>query len=400
MTFPPVKLDEIAGNPIVRGRLTIDGPADPRLAVPEEHQFLSIGLQTDPPLAWAGISVRPVVAMRETANGFQVPSFAGAGIVLGGLTAALLDKMPEMNRKPQTISRGGEWSGLVFAAPEGPEIGRLARYEVRTLYGPEGVQLLATGEIAGNGAEFSVDALLDWDTLTILGMECAAPRWKWARQANNWVPWPDRARDPRKLSDLMLRSGLSWPIVRASLIFEPDFPGHRDTRHLGPIDHLIVHAEGAHLSFSDTYDVVAFDNGYVGSSASNYYVNFRGMGLFHLEKALEAADSMVKHLAGAELGWLNFPTGYGSEFGDPLGNIRQTFKELWFRAAFGDAGLEIEARVTLDDFDPALVAEHRREGNRPPEPCRGFTLHTVLPWALLRVRDFRNARVTREIARG
>jgi hypothetical protein len=251
-----------------------------------------------------------------------------------------------------------------------------------------------SGELAAaedqRSKEFSIDATIPWETLTLKGFRFAGARWKFGHPhpLPSKSDSPDQPRDPHKLSDLLIAQGLTWAYLKGKISFTPETAG-TPPRFRSADKFLSIEFGGLdEIHFADAPNVKVLDNGFAGSSGLTRSLTIGILGRGKLEREFRQRDTLAMQIAGDALGSVRYGTGYDYEPGDPLGWIHQQIRTLSLRLALGKSGLELSADGELDDFDPAEFAAHKEKRNSRLKSLHAYALRATMPWALLAAREF------------
>jgi len=278
-------------------------------------------------------------------------------------------------------------SGIWFETAQTP----LHVYELKTEYCAEGLSLTGTGNFEDSGGasagNFSIDATMSWETLELKGLDHRTRYFPKSRSLST-SDSADRPRDPRKLSDLLIASSLTWPYVKGYLSFTPEAPRHLRRASSASKFFSMIFSE-LEMDLGEQQSLMVFDDGFAASRwSSDIYLTIASLGRAKLEKELRQRDTFAVQMTGEGIGSLRYGTGYGYEPSDRFNWIVQQFGTLSLRLALGKDGLEISADGELCDFDPIDFAAHRKERNSQLKPLRTYALKTTVPWALLVARGF------------
>jgi hypothetical protein len=403
MQIDRAEIDENTGCPVVLGRITLNPEAcDASVELPDHDRVLlefrgPRDLVTGRATA-IGLAVWAVTAVERQDNGFCRPKVEGPGLFFAGLTTDDIDGLGDVRGSRILIRGGYDCGGLAMSAGEWC-LRPFSRFEVRALYSAEGMNLTFCGRLAGEdgseagGApEARADATMSWETMTLAGFQAAAPHWKYERQENLPPIYnaSSRSRNPKRLQDTLIKRGLTWPVLCGSLNLLP-VPPSRAVFRENPVRFLIAHFDNRQLRFSNAERVQVYADGFATSVGLSCSVLVGLFGREWLEERLGILDQFLLSASGDGLGSINYNTGYGMELGDRFGMISQTIKRLTAHATLTAQGLELGIQGELEDFEPDLIARHRRERNSKLQPLSGFTLQATAPWALLLVRRFRFA---------
>jgi hypothetical protein len=398
MNLTDAELQQLTGFPIAKGSISVGTSADmTALGIGAHyHLLLSAEDRHRPPF----LVIRPVSNVERDEYGFCQTTLADRGLSLSYLSLAHIGNITWVGGPRGSFARGGAQAGLLVkykpgATPWIPEsYVRIHSYELTAEYDAEGLQIAIAGQLAETAEapakEFSVRATVPWATMIIKGFRGAGAHWKFGRQS---LPIksdsPDRQRDPKRLQDLIIAEGLSWPYFKGKLSFTPEL-SLRAPPPTSVNSFLYVDLGEGLTPFhcSDAPRVELLDSGFARSGGQTRYLGFTMLDREKLELALRRRDEVSLTMAGDALGSVQYETGYRWEPSDQLGRIGQQVKTLSFSAILGSDGLRISAEGELHDFDPAEFARHKAERNSQLKPLRSYALGAIVPWAFLVCRNF------------
>ncbi len=392
MKLGDVELQQTTGFLIAKGSLRVGSETD---AGSQSHLLLS----SQP----NGTTVWPVTRITRDEYGFCETTLGEVGLAFRSLGLDDIGQLSPPGAGYRSLLRGGAQAGELrlreklgngwIEKPGSP----IHQYEMETEYGPEGLHVAISGQVSVAEGEhskpFSVDTTVPWPTLTVKGIQSSVAYWKFGHPQGlpSKLDSPDRPRDSRKLSDLLLSQGLTWPYLRGRISFTPE-PSWRaqsvhDFVHIGYRDQI---------SFGDAPHLKVLDTGFAGSSGSSRYLTIAMFDAGKLETLLRRRDGISIRMEGNAIGSIRYRTGYAEEPGDPLGWINQPIKTMSLLIALGRDGLEISADGELSDFDSVEFAAHLEKRNSQLKPLRAYSVRATMPWALLVARGFSFARRARD----
>jgi len=405
MMLGDAELQRTTGALIAKGLLRIGSEADTEALGVKAHNHVLVLSEQRRTTIW------PVTQMTRDEYGFCDTTLGAAGLAFWSLN---LNDVAEIAR-PEIGSRllmgGGSTKWPIGSLMRGsypkfpvevPEnrrrlitqrSGRIQDYEASGEYGPEGLHITISGQVAVGEDEhckpFSLDATIGWPTLTLKDIPFSVAYWKFGHPQGSpsTIDSPNRPRDSQKLSDLLISQGLSWPYLKGQISFTPDTPWPRPG--LSAHDFVTIHFVNDGISFSDARNLLVLDTGFAWSFAET--IRYFTLAMFDrekIEKTFSQQDAISMELAGDGLGKVRYRTGYAVDIADRLGWIDQTIKTMSLRMALGTEGLGISAIGQLNDFDPVEFAEHKQKRNSQLKPIRTYSLQASIPWALLVARGF------------
>jgi hypothetical protein len=405
------EVDESTGCPIVPGQITLASKIDGVIHEIPDHDRLLFEFMGPRDIVTAlsvptGLVVRLVTGVERLGNDFCKPTVEGPGLFFAGLTPDSIDDLRHLDGD-RTLIRGGSKCGGVVSLTRSvlQPLQPFSKFEILAHYTPGGMKLTLCADLAIQGSDTThdvpqarVEATMSWETMTVAGLEAAASHWKYG-PPGKFLPHknqPNKKPDPKRLQDILISQGLTWPILRGSLDLFPAAPPfvfffEKSVRF------LYTHFQDDRIGFSNAAGVHVLANGFVQTlHGSDCWIDIGtyGGGPFGrewLEEGFRTQDQISLSMAGDGLGRLRYQTGYGLEARDLFGTIHQSIKTLNVRAILTAQGLEISFEGELDDFDPDLIESHRRERRSTLQPLTGFALQATAPWALLLVRRFRFA---------
>ena len=261
MKLDEVELQQTTGSMIAKGSLRIESEVNGALgSVAYDHLLFS---------SEAGrTTIWPVTGVTRDEYGFCEATFCEVGLAFRSLSLNDIGWLSSPGAGFCSLARGGSQAGELrrrvrsgdgwIEEPGTP----IDRYELRTEYGREGLHVVISGQIAA--AAFSVDTTIAWPTLAVKGIGWSSAYWKFGHPQGSWskLDTTDRPRDSRKLTDLLLSQGLSWPYLKGRISFTPEPSGRSD--------HDFVYIQfHDHISFGDAPHLKVLDTGFVSSLGSN-----------------------------------------------------------------------------------------------------------------------------------
>jgi hypothetical protein len=388
------EMADAGGGPIVRGQLLIGSESDhASLGIPDHDRLLL-------EFRWDGLAIWPMTRVERGNNGFCRGKVEGLGILLRGLTIKHINELHIVPDETRALARGGYFCGSVISGTNS-SLWPLIRYEMQMRRIPEGVAMTffaqsvlhnetrdqTANSEALSGRDIRVDATISWESLTLAGFTAAAAHWK--HEGSPALPSRhddlDRSRDPRKLQDLLIYQGLTWPIVDGSLSLDPMPYRSRPTRFVSP------QFDSYEMHFRDAPGVEILDNGFSRTQGLDCWVTIRQFGLEWLQAGLRWRDELSLSLAGDGLGEVRH-WGCTARRGHTLGVHGQPIRALTLQAELGERGLQLDVEGELCDFEAQWIESQERASSGKLYPASTFMLHATLPWALLRLRRFPFAR--------
>lgn len=404
MNIGDAEMHETHGSPIVRGQLSLGSEADrAALGIPD-HDRLMLQFRYD------GLAIWPAMGVERGDNGFCRAKVEGLGILLHRLTIEEINALGLVPDEARILSRGGYICGSVISQTHS-FLWPLTTYEMQLRHVPDGVAMTLSAQLvvrtetpreganaeALSGRDIRIEATISWETLTLAGFSAAGPHWKYEETPAlpSKLEDLDRPRDPRRLQDLLIYQGLTWPIVPGSLSLTPvptpvPFPSR-------PSQFVCPQFDNNEIHFRDANRVEILDNGFARTLGLDCWVTVRPFGLEWLRAGLRWENELSLSVAGNELGEVRH-RGCTARRGHTLGAHGQSIKALTLRAALGEQGLRLDAEGELRDFESHWIELQERKLDGKLQPVSAFTLQATLPWALLRVRRFPFARRAEEFA--
>lgn len=396
MNLADTEIDEAHGGPIIRGQFSVG--AEAALGIPE-HDRVLLQFRHD------GLAIWPVLKVEPGEHGFCQAQHAERGLLLRDLTLKNINEINLAPEEPRSLLRGGYRCGFIIG-PINSSLWPLVKYEMQLRHIPEGVAMTliarsaerqeAAGDSAGlaelGSLDIKIDATIPWQTLALAGFSAVAPHWKYEeRQA---LPSkhddPYRPRDPRRLQDLLIQKGLSGkPIVPGSLILvpSPDAGRFRKT----PVRFVSPMFDTNQMQFYDAPGVEILDDGFARSRGLDSILTIRQFGAKWLIDGLLWENEISLSITGDGLGDIRH-SGCNGHRRHGLLVLGQSIKTLALSARLGEAGLRLDIEGEMRNFDPVRIEANKRQNRGRPNselrPVSTFTLHAVLPWALLRLRQF------------
>jgi len=406
MRIKNAEFDIETAAPIVPGCITI-GVDDPTLrSPPHEHLLLRFDLGGTS-FALPTLGIWPVTDSERIENGF-IKASTGCPVVFVPISAEVINHIWRNEDGRGSLLRTGYQCGQVVTSQTpmpgnayGTVTHHFTGFKVEITCEESGLAFKLVGMLKRQktwqvppiisklrNPSITVEMMIPWETLTFLGF-IAVPGLSVSGPSG--FELPDKQRDSLKLQDLLIVKALSWPVVQGFITVNPtdhrpSWLFYQEARHI-----VLTGLEEERFCFSDNARVRVLESGFVetgGISSSNYHFNLHAVGRRVMNKILNKKDSLSLSFMGDGLGEIVYETGTRMEPGDPLGSIRQQLKSLNFQANLTSEGLEIKGSGEIDDFDPEVIEEHRRERNSKVMPCRDFTFQMTLPWALLLIRGF------------
>ncbi|TAL83405.1 MAG: hypothetical protein EPN75_01155 [Beijerinckiaceae bacterium] len=388
MKLGEAEIHSSTGFAIGNGSLTIGSEADMRALgiVPHNHVLLS-------PLS-NGTTIWPVTSIVRNAHGFCEATLAEIGLALRPSSLEDIAAMaPHTGRV--SLTRGGSGAGgLRRCIKSGNKwveqrYTQIDYYELGSEYGPEGLHIVGSGQVHVADDQtvrpFSVDATISWATLAVKGSRYSGAYWKFGHPQglSSTSDSSDRRRDPKKLTDLLIPAGLSWPYLKGCISFIPELAWVRNPSH----DFVSILFDCDQIMFSDAPGLEVLDTGFARNRARQRHVNLIMFDRKWLEKMLRQRDEFSIELSGSAIGSVRYQLA-NKDFRDPLSRITQPIKTMALCMALESEGLRISAEGELDDFDQAEMAKHREKGDWELKPVRAYSMQATLPWALLIAREF------------
>jgi len=403
MKFSDAELQSLTGYPIVIGHLSIGSSSDMRaLGIPKHQRVL---LAYPHGHGRGGWMIWPITDATPRETGFYDAAVGTVGLVFDSLSQATIDELVDF--EGQRLLRGGADAGaLIHRQPSGPSYTAVYRgririhgYQLDARLDTAGLQLMVSGRFVSDvtdsepnllGKDFSVEATIPWEILTIKGFKCSTRYWKFATAPASGAATsaPSVVPHAHKLSDLLIDEALNWPIFRGRFAYTPE-AACSALRAYDKTDgkFLFVHFDDQPtqgLRFSNASSVVVYDNGFARAGAIGRSLMLSLFGRSVLEEHFARHDALSLQLAGDHLGW----TQYNPYAQVSPGSIRQDIETLSFDARLGKEGLALSATGKLADFDATEVESHRKERNSKLKPLRGYAIEAMIPWALLIARGF------------
>jgi hypothetical protein len=413
MNLSDAQLEHTTGFPIIPGRLSIGSESDAtNLGIPK-HDRVLLSFPT-----WRGIGppstgVWPVTDVTRDEHGFCEATLGDFGLAFSALSPWDIGDLSPPGGVRRSLIRGGAHAGSLIKREriadriwiEKPFM-PIHAYELSALYGSDGLHVAISGRFAVSddriakvgkgldfsGKEFSAEATIPWETLSLKDFRFAGAYWKFGHGVGSpsKLDSVNRPRDPRKFQDLIIEQGGNSPILNGHISFTPEtvWPWSRARSPLRFLKIQFGSSGPDTIHFSDTSDLVMLESGFAANHGSNRWLTLAILGRSGLEKEFRDRESLSMQLAGDALGSVRYTTGYEREAGDPLGWIGQKIRTMSLSARLGNDGLQISAEGEFDDFEPAEIARHRKQRNSQLKPIRNYVLEATMPWALLAARGF------------
>jgi hypothetical protein len=401
MKLGDVELQQATGFLIAKGFLKVESETEMVPLGVGAHNHLLLSSRSNITTVW------PATRITRDEHGFCHATLGEAGLAFWSLSLDDMGQLSPPEGGRRSLTRGGSQAGsLTRRVRLGDQWiekrgGPIHQYELGTDYGPEGLHIAISGQVGvaedGRGKAFLIEATVPWPALIVKGFRFAGAYWKFGHR-QGWpskLESPNRARDSRKLNDVLIVEGLTWPYLKGQILFTPE-PSWPPPIRQSTRDFVSIHFENDQIGFWDARRLEVLDTGFARSDALSRHLIVAMFDRGKLEGALRQRNAISIQLAGNALGSVRYQTGYAEEFGDPLGWINQTIKTMSLRMALGKDGLWISADGELDDFDPVEFAEHREKRNSQLKPLRAYCVQATMPWALLVAREFSFAYRARE----
>jgi hypothetical protein len=391
MHLTNAELQQTTGHVIAKGQFLIGSEADTTSLGISKHDRLIIWMN-----APVGLTIWSAIDVVRDENGFFRTTLGEAQLTFPSLIPGDITDLAFAGSR--SFTRSGYRCGSLrcHRRPDGGAVKQpqaIHAYELTAEYGAEGLHFAVSGQFTGTSdqcaRDFSLDATVSWETLTVKGFQAAAAYWKFGHTQG--LPARsdrfDRPRDPLRLGDLSIAQGLSWPYLEGQLQFTPEvaWPPARQRDH----QFLSIHFDDWNqMKFWDATRVEFLDNGFARSSALHRNLILTTLGRGQLELEFRRRDTLSVQLEGDALGSVRYQTGYPDEPGDPFGWISQPVKTASLRLALGRGGLALSADGELGEFDVDEFARHRKKRNSQLKPLKTYALRATMPWALLAARGF------------
>jgi hypothetical protein len=252
-------------------------------------------------------------------------------------------------------------------------------------YTAEGMQLTL---IVHNESMCSVqiETTLTWETLVLLGI--SAPAWKFGPEITQaQMQDLERKRSEWNPADLLMSSGLTWPMIEGNLSLEP-LSGGRIDEGLSDLKWLNLIDDQNEFRITEARRPFLQNNGFVHTMASNFWFSTKLLNKEKIGRNVFSKGRYSISAVGDDLGRLTFDTGQGMEFSDPLGRITQQISEIKISVDEKAGGLLINLEGALAYFDPQTAERHQKERGNTPHAYATFSLKAILPWSLLFVRQY------------
>src|SRR5262249_30808873 len=224
--FSDAELQSLTGYPIASGHLSIGSSADMRaLGIPKHQRVLLAYPHGQGRGAWM---IWPVIDATPRETGFYDAVVGTVGLAFDSLSQATVDDLVAAK-----ASGGGADAGaLIRREPSDPLHTVLYRgririhgYQLDARLSTAGLQLTSSGRFVSDatdsepnllGKEFSLEATIPWETLTIKGFKCSSRYWKFASAPASGAATsrPSLVAHAHKLHDLLIDEALNWPILR------------------------------------------------------------------------------------------------------------------------------------------------------------------------------------------